>query len=91
MANRRVFCEIVSGICFEDRCLYALKKIIERSKTCEQCIVREVESLKSGSKKPKVEKMPTAKKNQPGRTDRGANDAEQPYTVERNTKVRNGK
>jgi hypothetical protein len=47
MSDRKIYCEIIEGICYEDRCLFKLSKIIEGNKTCEACILRETERLKS--------------------------------------------
>ena len=48
MTDKKVFCGIVEGIVFADRCLYELQKIIHGSKTCEECIYRELQRLKKG-------------------------------------------
>jgi excisionase family DNA binding protein len=50
MAPRRIFCEVVEGVLLEDRCLYRLSKVIEENSTCENCIVRELEKIRSSSK-----------------------------------------
>jgi excisionase family DNA binding protein len=47
MAVRRVFCSVVEGLVWSDRCLYKLRKMINGSKACESCILRELERLKS--------------------------------------------
>jgi excisionase family DNA binding protein len=46
MDKRRIFCSIVEGLVFEDRCLWKLRKVIDESKECRNCILRELE-LKS--------------------------------------------
>jgi excisionase family DNA binding protein len=45
MPARKVFCEVVSGIVYEDRYLYKLSKVIEE-KSRQTCILRELERLK---------------------------------------------
>lgn len=57
MPNRRIFCEVIEGICVEGRCLYALKKIIEGNRTCESCMVRELEDIKSARVRKEKEKI----------------------------------
>lgn len=47
MTERKVHCEIVEGLVYESRCLYKLSKIIEGNKTCENCLVRLFERMKS--------------------------------------------
>lgn len=46
MADRKIYCEILEGVTFSDRCLFKLSKIIEGNKTCENCILRQLERLK---------------------------------------------
>ena len=48
MSNRKILCQVIEGIVYEDRCLYKLSKILEGSKTCEGCILREFEKMKLG-------------------------------------------
>jgi excisionase family DNA binding protein len=49
---RKIFCEIVSGAVYSDRCLWKLRQAIEGNKACEECILRELEEIKSrGGKK----------------------------------------
>jgi excisionase family DNA binding protein len=42
--NRKIYCCVVEGAVYEDRCLWKLRKMIEDSKDCENCILRELES-----------------------------------------------
>jgi excisionase family DNA binding protein len=46
MAGRKIFCGVVEGIVYDDRCLFKLSKVIEDNKTCEGCILREIEKVK---------------------------------------------
>ena len=48
MSNRKILCQVIEGIVYEDRCLYKLSKIVEDNKICEECVVRELERMKSG-------------------------------------------
>jgi len=48
MADRKIYCEILEGVTFSDRCLFKLSKIIEGNRTCENCILRQFERMKSG-------------------------------------------
>ena len=45
MESRKVFCEILESVCYSDRCLYRLSKVIKGNKTCEQCFVHIVDQL----------------------------------------------
>jgi len=47
MADRKIYCEILEGVTFSDRCLFKLSKIIEGNRTCENCILRQFERMKS--------------------------------------------
>jgi hypothetical protein len=47
LVSRKIFCEVIEGIVYEDRCLYKLSKILE-GRTCGNCILRELERMKSG-------------------------------------------
>ena len=50
---RKVFCLVVEGIVYSDRCLYKLRQMINGSKTCQSCILQELEKLKAiGTKVP---------------------------------------
>ena len=67
MNNRKVYCQVVEGVVYDDRCLFKLSKIIEKNRTCEVCIVREMERIKppgiKGAKaRPKEKTGPGAKK-----------------------------
>jgi excisionase family DNA binding protein len=44
---KKIYCEILEGVTFSDRCLFKLSKIIEGNKTCENCILRQLERIKS--------------------------------------------
>jgi excisionase family DNA binding protein len=46
MAGRKVYCGVVEGLVYDDRCLLKLSKMIEDNKTCENCILRELERAK---------------------------------------------
>jgi excisionase family DNA binding protein len=50
MPERKVYCSIIEGLIYEQRCLYHLSKVITGNKTCESCIVRELEKARSSSK-----------------------------------------
>jgi len=51
--TRKVWCSIVEAPVYSDRCLFKLCKVIEGNKTCESCILRELEKLKAtGTKVP---------------------------------------
>jgi hypothetical protein len=50
---RKVFCEIIQGIVYEDRCLFKLSKVIDGNRTCKECILQEIENFKKGKKKSK--------------------------------------
>lgn len=39
--NRRLLCEAVKGIVYEERCLLKLAKMVDDDKTCVQCILFE--------------------------------------------------
>ena len=44
---KKVFCPVVEGIVYSDRCLYKLRQMINGSKACQSCILRELEKLKA--------------------------------------------
>ena len=46
MAEIKVYCSVLEGVTFSDRCLFKLSKIIEGNKICEGCILRQLERLK---------------------------------------------
>jgi excisionase family DNA binding protein len=46
MAVKKVWCSVVEAPVYSDRCLFKLSKIIEGNKSCENCILRELEKLK---------------------------------------------
>lgn len=48
MVVRKVFCEVLDGVTYSDRCLFKLSKIIEGNKFCEECLLRELERMKKG-------------------------------------------
>ena len=95
MTVRKVHCSIVEGLVYEDRCLFKLSKIIEGNKTCENCLLRELEEIKhSGDKKkrklinPAPGKTAAAKKRRgliPGQT--MVDDIKQSYSVQDLTKL----
>ena len=47
MENRKIYCEVVEGIVWETRCLFKLSKVVEGSKACESCILRQLEEIQS--------------------------------------------
>ena len=53
MTLRKVYCELVEALVYESRCLYKLCQVTKDSKTCDCCILRELEKLKAtGTKVP---------------------------------------
>lgn len=48
MANRKIYCEVIEGVVYDDRCLFKLSKVIDGNKACEGCILRELEKSKEG-------------------------------------------
>lgn len=49
---RKIYCEVIEGTVYEDRCLFKLSKVIEDNESCENCILRELEKNKlSGGKR----------------------------------------
>lgn len=48
MTDRKIYCEVLEGVTFAERCLYELSKVIEGNKTCESCIFRELQRLRKG-------------------------------------------
>jgi excisionase family DNA binding protein len=52
MVERKIYCNVLEGAVYEDRCLFKLSKILEGNKSCENCILRELEKIKlSGAKR----------------------------------------
>jgi excisionase family DNA binding protein len=50
---KKIYCEILEGVTYSDRCLFKLSKVIEGNAACESCILRELERLRSaGAKAP---------------------------------------
>jgi hypothetical protein len=47
MSNRKIYCEVIEGVVYDDRCLFKLSKIIEGNKTCKDCVLHEIEKNKS--------------------------------------------
>jgi excisionase family DNA binding protein len=45
--DKKVYCEVVEGVTYASRCLWRLSKVIEGNSTCEGCILRQLERLKS--------------------------------------------
>lgn len=45
--NRKLFCEVVQGVVYEDRCLLKLSKMTENSKACAQCTLSEILQLRN--------------------------------------------
>lgn len=48
---RKVWCEVLEAAVYSYRCLYRLSKIIEGNKTCSNCILHELEKMKSTKSK----------------------------------------
>jgi hypothetical protein len=46
MAVRKIYCEVVEGAVYEDRCIFKMSQTVEGNKTCERCILRELEDVK---------------------------------------------
>lgn len=46
MAVRKIYCEVVEGAVYSDRCLFRLREVVESSETCKNCILRELEDIK---------------------------------------------
>jgi excisionase family DNA binding protein len=44
---RKIFCEVVQGVTYSDRCLLKLCKVIEDNKTCSRCILYQFEKMES--------------------------------------------
>jgi excisionase family DNA binding protein len=44
---RKIYCLLVEGVLYEDRCLWQLRKVINGSKACANCILRELEEIKA--------------------------------------------
>lgn len=44
---RKIFCGIVEGVTYSDRCLLKLCKVIEDNKTCSRCILYQFEKMES--------------------------------------------
>jgi len=64
MDQRKVFCEVVCGVVYEDRCLYRLCKVIDENRACELCVVREIEKLRKNQvEKPKTTSVRIRKAN----------------------------
>ena len=74
MVSRKIYCEVIEGIVYDDRCLFKLSKVIENNKSCENCILHEVEKIKScgakkinrdteKGKKPEIKRSHRVKKN----------------------------
>lgn len=53
---RKIFCEIVEGAVYEDRCLFKLSQVIDGNPICKECILQELEALKREKKIPKERK-----------------------------------
>ncbi|MGO8988758.1 MAG: helix-turn-helix domain-containing protein [bacterium] len=85
MPSRKVFCEIVEGVVYDDRCLFSLSKIIEGNKTCEDCIVRVMERVKSrgikGAKARPGKKAEAGTRKRPNKIRTIAGDTEKTYSV----------
>lgn len=47
MVERKIYCNVLEGTVYENRCLFKLSKVIENNKSCESCILRELEQIKS--------------------------------------------
>src|SRR4030066_335450 len=48
MAGRKIYCNVLEGITYDDRCLFKLSKVIEANPECENCILRLYERMRRG-------------------------------------------
>lgn len=48
--SKKIYCEVIEGVVYSDRCLWKLSKIIE-GRTCETCILRKFEEMESAKTK----------------------------------------
>ena len=69
MGIRKIYCNVVEGVTYEDRCLFKLSKVIEGNPVCEDCTLRELLRLKRcGIKEAEarpVKKIKAAQKKKP--------------------------
>ena len=56
MDIKKVWCSVVEAAVWSDRCLFKLSKIIEGSRDCESCLLRELEKIKFCGKEAKTGK-----------------------------------
>ncbi len=54
MEKKKVWCEVLEAAVWSDRCLFKLSQIIEGNKSCESCILRELEKIKGCGKEVKL-------------------------------------
>jgi excisionase family DNA binding protein len=50
MPGRKVYCNVIEGLVYEDRYLYHLSKVITGNKSCQTCIVLDLERARSSLK-----------------------------------------
>jgi len=63
MTDRKIYCNVLEGVTFAERCLYELSKVIEGNKVCEDCIFRELKRLKRGIKEGGIKSKPQVRFN----------------------------
>lgn len=56
MDAKKVWCSVVEGAVWSDRCLFKLSKVIEKNRDCESCILHELEQIKPYGKEAKAGK-----------------------------------
>ncbi|MFB3886039.1 MAG: helix-turn-helix domain-containing protein [Thermodesulfobacteriota bacterium] len=91
MGIRKIYCNVVEGVTYEDRCLFKLSKVIEGNPVCEDCTLRELLRLKRcGVKvaearpveKPRPRKKPKAVKRKHRKDVKGIKDINVSTTAE---------
>lgn len=79
MDKRKIYCEVLEGVTYDDRCLFRLSKVIEANPTCEHCILRELQLLKRcGVKEPKPKPLEKIKPERKGTAKKKARAGTQP-------------
>lgn len=58
---RKIWCEVCGSVIYENRCLFQMRKITEKNKTCSECIFHESLSLQEKDKKIKSRKIKKSK------------------------------
>jgi len=70
MDKRKIYCEVLEGVTYDDRCLFKLSKVIEGNPVCENCILRELQILKRCEPKQSESESGSAKKEKATRGER---------------------